>query len=170
MNGIFDENGVFKKYEFHRPLLSEIDSIIDNCKRDCYYKYYQTHKMTLEYKINFTSKRNNGLHNLQTINIAVDSYELNEKLKIARRNGFKFNQMNKLTMKFYSRQSDKTIRYYLKPRILLIHRQFHRKIAQNKEYIESFRNESSNPFQYACREWFYYNIPHYSYLNRIVIL
>ena len=42
MNGIFDENSVVKEYKFHRPLLSEIDSIADNCVRDCNNNYYHT--------------------------------------------------------------------------------------------------------------------------------
>ena len=93
------------------------------------------------------------MYNLRTSNITVDWYELIEKLKIARKKGFKFFQINLLTLEFYARQSDMTIRYYLRHRIHMMHRQFFRKIAHSKEYIESFCNEITNPFQYACRHW-----------------
>ena len=96
MNDKFDGRRVVKEHEFHKPLLSEIDSIIDNCKRDCYYKYYHAYKMTLEYNINFTNKRNIEMYNLSISNIPVGSYEINKKSKFARRNAFKFKK-NKQT-------------------------------------------------------------------------
>ena len=84
MNGIFDERRNVKEYEFHKPLLSKIDSISDNCIRDCKKNYYHTHRFTLEYNTNFTNKRNNEMYSLPNSNIAVGSYELNEKIKVAR--------------------------------------------------------------------------------------
>ena len=42
MNGLYDEKLLVKEYKFHEPLLSEIDFIFDNCKKDCYYKFYHT--------------------------------------------------------------------------------------------------------------------------------
>ena len=122
MNGIFDENGVVKKFDFHRPLLSEIDSIINKCISNCFYKYYHTHKTTLEYNVNFTNRRNNEQYKLPITYRGVDSCELNQKLKFARRNAFKCDQIKKLTLKIYAIQSDMTIRYYLKHRIPIMHR------------------------------------------------
>ena len=61
------------------------------------------------------------MYNLQIRNIALGSCELNKKLKIARRNGFKINHINKLTKKFYANQSQMTIIQYLKHRIPILH-------------------------------------------------
>ena len=52
------------------------------------------------------------------------------KLKIARRNGFDFNQINK--------------HYYLKLRIPIMHRHFFRKRFQNN------CTNLNNPFHFAC--------------------
>ena len=38
MNGITKENVIVKEYEFDKPLIHKIDSIIDNCIRDCHIK------------------------------------------------------------------------------------------------------------------------------------
>ena len=51
-----NEKFLVEEYKFHKPLLSQIDSIFDNCKRECCYKYYHTHKMILDYNINFINK------------------------------------------------------------------------------------------------------------------
>ena len=40
-----------------------------------------------------------------------------------------------------------------------MHRQFFRKLSQNKEYIQTFCNDRRNPFHFACRKWYIYNIP-----------
>ena len=42
MNGIMNENVIVKKYEFDEPHIQKIDSIIDNCFRDCHHKYFHT--------------------------------------------------------------------------------------------------------------------------------
>ena len=44
MNGIMNENqlAIVKEYEFDKPLIQKIDSIIDNCYRDCHKKYFHT--------------------------------------------------------------------------------------------------------------------------------
>ena len=98
MNGIFDESSVVKKYEFRRPLLSEIDSIVYKCIRDCFNKYYHSHRFTLEYHSNFTNKINNEVYTSSIGNIFhIYSYEIDKKLKIAPRKGFKFDQIYKLT-------------------------------------------------------------------------
>ena len=38
MNGITKENVIVKDYELDEPLIHKIDSIIDNCIRDCHNK------------------------------------------------------------------------------------------------------------------------------------
>ena len=54
---------------------------------------------------------------------SMDSYDINKKLKVARQNGFNFDKINKLTMKFYSYLQYKNIQYYLKLRSPIMHRQ-----------------------------------------------
>ena len=41
MNEIINENELFvvKEYEFEKPLIQDINSIIDRCYRDCHEKY-----------------------------------------------------------------------------------------------------------------------------------
>ena len=34
-----------------------------------------------------------------------------------------------------------------------MHRHFFRKLAQNPDFIEIFRNDRRNPFHFACRRW-----------------
>ena len=51
-------------------------------------------------------------------------FELNKKLAITRERGFKFNQINKLTIKIISNLQSINICYYLKHRIPMCHRLF----------------------------------------------
>ena len=57
-------------------------------------------------------------------------YELNKKLAIAREGGFKFNQINKLTIKIISNLQSINICYYLKHRIPMCHRLFFKRICR----------------------------------------
>ena len=79
------------------------------------------------------------------------SYEINKKLTVARRNGFIFNQLKKLTIKIYSNLSHINIHYYLKLRIPIMHRHFFRKFSQNRDYIQTHCNDRRNIFHFACR-------------------
>ena len=42
MNGLMNESVAVKENEFMKPLILKIDSIIDNCNRDCNNKYSLT--------------------------------------------------------------------------------------------------------------------------------
>ena len=44
MNGIMNKNQltVVKEYDFDKPLIQKIESIIDNYYRDCHNKYFHT--------------------------------------------------------------------------------------------------------------------------------
>ena len=44
MNGIMNKNQltIVKEYECIKPLTHKIDSLIDNCYRDCHNKYHHT--------------------------------------------------------------------------------------------------------------------------------
>ena len=88
-------------------------------------------------------------------------FELNKKLTVARQNGLIFNEINKITKKIYSNLTHINIHYYLKLRIPIMHRQFFRKLAQNREYIQTFCNDRRNPFHFACRQWYSYNNPQF---------
>ena len=39
-------------------------------------------------------------------------------------------------------------------------RLFFRRIAQNRDYIQTFWNDRRNTFDFACRQWYSYNNPH----------
>ena len=90
---------IVKEYEFNNPLIQKIDSIIDNCVRDCHNKYFHTFDHICEYNLNFTN-----ITNIETVNFTISDksmgmYESNKKLTVARENGYIFNQLNKLTIK-----------------------------------------------------------------------
>ena len=102
MNALINENEskVVKKYEFDNPVITEIDSIIDKSIKDCLHKYFHTFDNNCEYYLNFTNITNNEIVNLKISDKYLGMFELNKKLTIARQRGFKFNQINKLTIKF----------------------------------------------------------------------
>ena len=84
-------------------------------------------------------------------------YEINEKLKIARQRGFKFNQKTKLAIKSYSHHRYINISYYRKHRIPIMHRQNFEKISLNPDYVQTDCKDRNNPFHFACRRWFLFN-------------
>ena len=106
INGI--ELTVVKEYECDNILIQNIDSIINKCYRDCYYKYFHTFSYECVYDINFRNITNNEIVNFTSVGMSMGMYEINKKLSIARRNGFIFERINKLTIKIYS-----NIFYYL---------------------------------------------------------
>ena len=46
---------IAKDYELNKPFIQKIDSIFDDCIRDCHNKYFQTFDHICEYDINFTN-------------------------------------------------------------------------------------------------------------------
>ena len=148
-----NENVIVKEYEFDNPLIHKIDTIIDKCIRNCHNKYFHTFDHICEYDINFTNITNNESVNITSSDKNMGLFELNKKLTIARQRGFIFNQINKLSIKFYSHLRYVTIKYYLKSRMPMGHRLFFKIISQNKEYVENFCNDSDNPFHYALQLW-----------------
>ena len=159
MNDIMKENVVVKEYEFDKPLIEKIDSIIDTCIRDCHHKYFHTFDHICEYKLNFTNITNNETVNFTISDKIMGSYELNKKLNTARENGFIFNQINKLTIKIYSNLSHINIHYHLRLGAPPLHRQFFIKISKNFDYIQTHCNDRRNPFRFACCQWYSYNNP-----------
>ena len=102
MDGIMEENQltIVKEYEFDNPLIQNIDSIINKCYRYCHNKNFHTFEYECVYDLNFTIINNNETDNFTISDKNVGVYELNKKLTLARKRGFIFNQINKLTIKF----------------------------------------------------------------------
>ena len=161
MNGIMNENQLHlvKEYKFDNVLIQNIDSMIDNSVRDCHDKYFHTFDHICEYNLNFTNITNNEIVNFTISDKCMGMFELNKKLAIGRENGFKFNQINKLTIKIYSNLSHINIHYHLRLGAPPLHRQFFMKTSKNREYIQTHCNDRRNNFHFACRQWYSYNNP-----------
>ena len=159
MDGIMNANQltIVKENEFDKPPIQKIDSLIDNSIRDCRHKYFHTFDHICEYDLSFTNIVNNETANFTISDKCMGMYEINKKLAIARERGFKFNQINKLTIKNNSNLQSINICYYLKHRIPMCHRLFFRRISQSKECIENFCNDMNIPFHFACRKLYLTN-------------
>ena len=82
----------------------------------------------------------------------MDLFDLNNKLKVARDRGFILIHINKLTIRNYSHQRQMNRHYYLKHQIPMMHRQFSKKLSQNKQYVDYFCRNSNNLFHFACQK------------------
>ena len=135
MHGIMNDNQltVVKEYKFDNPLIQKIDSIFDNSVRDCHNKYFPTFDHICEYVLIFTNITNNETVNFTISDKCMGMFELNKKLSIALGNGFKFNQINKLTTKIYSNLSNTNIHYHLRLGTPPFHRQFFIKVSKNRD-------------------------------------
>ena len=161
MNGIINgiELTVVKEYKYDNILIQNIDSIINKCYRDCYYKYFHTFSYECVYDINFRNITNNEIVNLTIIGMSMGMYEINKKLSIAKRNSFKFKQINKLTIKIYSNLFYINIHYLLTLGASPLHYRFFKNLLKNPDYIETHCNDVHNPFHFACHQWYSYNNP-----------
>ena len=152
-----NESTVVKEYDFSKPDFHEIDYLLDDIMKDFKNKYFHTFEYRLVYDIKFTNISNNEKVNStithRSMEVKTKFYGL-KKVKNARRNGFRFNQLNKLTIKIDSSLSNINIHYYLKFPIPIIHRQFYRIISQNPDFVKFHCNDLNSPFQFACRKWF----------------
>ena len=151
MSGVMNENVIVEEYDFDKPLIQKTDSLIVNCIRNCHDKYFHTFDHICEYLLNFTNITNNETVNFTISDKTMGLFELNVKLTVAGQNGFKYNQINKLTITIYSNLSNINIRYYLKLRIPICHCQFFRNNSQKRDYIQTHCNDRRNPFHFACR-------------------
>ena len=143
--------------------LLKIDSIIDNCYRDCHNKYFHTFTYSCIYDIKLKNITNNEIFNITISDESMNLFELNKKLTLARRRGFRFLQINKLTIKLYSHQRYINISYYLNHRIPIMHRQYFKILSQNRDYVQTHCNDRNNPFHFACQNWikncmYFYNL------------
>ena len=161
MNGIMNENQltIVKEYNFDNPLIQNINSIISECYRDCHHKYFHTFEFICEYNLYFTNTDNNESVNFTISDKSMGMYELNQKLTPAKQRGFKFNHINKLIIKIYSNVSSINIHYYLKHQIPMGQRLFFRRIAKNRDYIQTHCNDKNNPIHIVCRQWYNLNNP-----------
>ena len=150
---------VVKEYKVDNPPIQNINSIISECYRDCHHKYFHTFDFICEYNLIFTSTNNNESVNFTISDKSMGIYELNKKLTLSKQRGFKFNHINKLTIKLYSNLSNTNIHYHLKLGASPLHRQFFIKISRNRDYIQTNCNDINNTFHFVCRQWFLYNNP-----------
>ena len=95
-----NELHVVKEYKFDSPLITKINSIIDSCYRGCHNKNFNF-KYECISDIQLTNITNFEIINLTISGKSMSLYAF-KKLIVARHNGFGFNQINKLTIKFYS--------------------------------------------------------------------
>ena len=161
---------IVEEYKFDKSLIQKVDFIIDIFYRDCHNKYSHRFEYKCVYDIKLTNIRTNEMINWTIAEKSMNLYELNEKLEIAPQNGFVFNQINKLTIFFYSNLSRINIHYYLKLQIPIMHRHFFKILPQNPEYVQTHCNDRNNPFHFACLKWYLYNNPHRWYSIIILIL
>ena len=154
-----NDNNIVKEYEINKPLIQKVDSLIDISIRDCHNKYIHTFDHICEYDINSTNIDDSETISYTISDKSMGLYELNKKLTIARQKGFIFNQINNFKIKFYSNLSHRNIHYHLILGASPLHRQFFRRLAQNRDYIQTHCNNRRNLFHFACRQWYSYNIP-----------
>ena len=79
---------IVKEYEFIKPLIQKIDSIIDNCIRDCQNKYCHTFDDICAYDIQLTNIGNSESVKVTIADKSLTLYEMNKKLKTVRQNGY----------------------------------------------------------------------------------
>ena len=79
-----------------------IDSIIDSCLKIVITIFFHIFKYECIYDFELMNITDNEIFNLTISDESMNLYELNKKIKVARHNGFIFNQINKLTINFYS--------------------------------------------------------------------
>ena len=133
MIGIMNENVVVREFELDKPLDHKIDSVLDNCIRDCRNKYFHTFDHICVNDIKLTKFGNIELFNLTVSCKSMSLYDFNKKITVARQTGFLINQINELTIKIYSNLSNINSRYYLKHRTPIMHRHFFKIFSQNPE-------------------------------------
>ena len=83
----------------------------------------------------------------------MNLYELNKKVKIGRQESFVFNQVDKLTVEFYSSLPNLNIRYHLKHQRPMMHRNLFKIVSQNPDYVKTHCIDLNFPFHLAIRNW-----------------
>ena len=83
MNGIKNENFIVEEYEFNKPLIQKIDSLIDNSRRDCQKNFFHTFDHICEYAVNFTNITDNETVNFTISDKRMGLFQLNKKSTVA---------------------------------------------------------------------------------------
>ena len=100
------ESTVAKEHDFIQQDNYETDYLLDDIIKGCRSKLFHTFECKLVYDVKFTNISNNEEANfiitLISMEFKNEVYGLNKRIKIARRNGLVFNQINNLTIKIYS--------------------------------------------------------------------
>ena len=114
--------------------------------------FFHTFEYGYVYDIKFT---NNGEVNLTITHgymcFRSEFFGLMRKIKNAQKDGFRFNEIVKLTIKNNSRQSHLNIYFYLKLPIPIMHKEFFKILSRKPEYVKTLCNDSNTFF--ACRKW-----------------
>ena len=76
---------VVKEYIFDNPLITDINSIIDRCFKDCHNKFFHNFKYECIYDINFTDITNIEIFNLTISGKNMNVYELKKIKKCSRK-------------------------------------------------------------------------------------
>ena len=75
-----------KEYIFDNPIITEIDSIKDNCFRDCHNSFFPNFKNECIYDIKLTNITNIEIVSLTISGKSMGLFEINKKLTVARQN------------------------------------------------------------------------------------
>ena len=131
-----------------------MNSIIDSCFEGCHKNCFRKFKYKCIYDIKPTKITIFEIIDLTITGENTKLYDVNKKLKKARRNDFMNNQVKKLTAKIYSHQRYIDICFYLKVQIPMHLRQFFRVISQSPENVGNFGNNLNYFFHSAYQKWF----------------
>ena len=109
------------------------------------------------YDIEFTNTttKEEGFLNFRhdCLEFITENYGINKRVINAKNKKFLFDEILKLTIKFFSSLSNIIIFYYVKHRIPIVHRLFFRIISQNPAYVKTRSNDMENPLNLAIRKW-----------------
>ena len=81
MNDKLSESVIVKDFEYIKPLIHKIDSIFDNCIRDCHDKAFHTFDHFCVYDIQITNIINDEIVNLTIADKSMSLEELNKNLR-----------------------------------------------------------------------------------------
>ena len=138
MNYNDDEIKVVKIYEYYEININEICYLYTKSFKDCINNYFKKFKNICEYDLIFAIDNNNV--NIKISGSCMLRYELNKKIDIARENGFEFNSIDKLTIKFYTALDHNNIHRHLKFKSPILARQFLKAICRDHGNIQRFSN------------------------------
>ena len=78
-----NKNVIVKEFEFDKPLIQKIDSIMDDCITDCHHKYFHTFDHICEYNIQLTNITNIEIIHITISEKSMGMFELYKTLTVA---------------------------------------------------------------------------------------